>query len=440
MRKALWLMAGVAVQGLAIPAVAQTAADPAAEAQTADDSEANEVEAIVVTGSRIDRAGFTAPTPTVVVTAATLENRAAVNVADVINEIPSFRRTQSPESGGIGNPGTNNIDLRGLTPVRTLVLLDRMRLPAVNLPGAVIAGATDLNVIPSALIGSVDVVSGGASAAYGSDAIAGVVNLKLNTRLQGFKFNVQGGQTKYSDAEDYFVSAAFGTQFADGRGRFIMGGEMSMNEGTALFNDRSPWGLRNVSTVSFGAGRPAGLPANLVAENVLFGTLTPGGLITPTAASNPAGLRNLQFVIGANGQPTTAPFNAGLYQGQIGTNMVCGSNVLPYQVLRAETTRYNLAGNLEFDFSDNVTAWARGIYAVSAAENISAQIRAATGGTTGFLSLSRNNPYLQAALTPAQLALIPANGSLTIGYLGNDFGPPRIRNESSLYSLAGGLK
>lgn len=440
MRKALWLLAGVAAQGLAIPAVAQTTTEPADEAQTADDGEASEVEAIVVTGSRIDRAGFTAPTPTVVVTAANLENRAAVNVADVINEIPSFRRTQSPESGGIGNPGTNNIDLRGLTPVRTLVLLDRMRLPAVNLPGAVIAGATDLNVIPSALIGSVDVVSGGASAAYGSDAIAGVVNLQLNTRLQGFKFNVQGGQTKYSDAEDYFASAAFGTQFADGRGRFIMGGEVSVNEGTALFNDRRPWGLRNVSTVSFGAGRPAGLPANLVAEPVLFGTLTPGGLITPTAASNPAGLRNLQFVIGANGQPTTAPFNAGLYQGQIGTNMVGGSNVLPYQVLRAETTRYNLAGNLEFDFSDNVTAWARGIYAVSEAENISAQIRAATGGTTGFLSLSRNNPYLQAALTPAQLALIPANGSLTIGYLGNDFGPPRIKNESSLYSLAGGLK
>lgn len=240
MRKALWLLTGVAAQGLAIPAVAQTSVAPADEAQAASDGEANEVEAIVVTGSRIDRAGFTAPTPTVVVTAANLENRAAVNVADVINEIPSFRRTQSPESGGIGNPGTNNIDLRGLTPVRTLVLLDRMRLPAVNLPGAVIAGATDLNVIPSALIGSVDVVSGGASAAYGSDAIAGVVNLKLNTRLQGFKFNVQGGQTKYSDAEDYFASAAFGTQFADGRGRFIMGGEMSMNEGTALFNDRRP--------------------------------------------------------------------------------------------------------------------------------------------------------------------------------------------------------
>ena len=440
MRKALWLLASVGAQGLAIPAVAQTAEQPADQAQSADQGDSGEAQAIVVTGSRIDRAGFTAPTPTVVVTAATLENRAAVNVADVINEIPSFRRTQSPESGGIGNPGGNNIDLRGLTPVRTLVLLDRMRLPPVNQPGSTVAGATDLNVIPTALIGSIDVVSGGASAAYGSDAVAGVVNLKLNTGLEGFKFNIQGGQTRYSDAEDFFVSAAFGTKFADGRGRFILGGEVSINDGTALFNDKRPWGLRNVSTVTFGAGRAAGLPANLVTDNVLFGTLTPGGLITPTAAGNPAGLRNLQFVIGPNGQPTTAPFNAGLYQGQIGTNMVGGTNVLPYQVLRAATQRYNLVGNLEFDFSDNVTAWVRGIYAETEAENISAQIRAATGGTTGFLSLSRNNPYLQAALTPAQLALIPANGSLTIGYLGNDFGPPRIKNEGRLYSFAGGLK
>lgn len=441
MRKASWLLGGVSLLFSVTPAIAQTA-DAAVDASPEADAaaEATETNAIVVTGSRIDRAGFVAPTPTVVVTAETFENRAAVNVADVINEIPSFRRTQAPESGGIGNPGGNNIDLRGLTPVRTLVLLDRMRLPAVNQPGSTVAGATDLNVIPAALIGRVDIVSGGASAAYGSDAVAGVVNLQLNTTLNGFKFNVQGGQTRYSDAEDYFVSAAWGTRFADGRGRFVIGGEFSRNEGTGLFNDKRPWGLRNVSTVSFGAGRPAGLPAALVTDNVLFGTLTPGGLITPTAAGNPAGLRNLQFVIGPNGAVTTAPFNAGLYQGQIGTNMVGGTNVLPYQVLRAATQRYNVTGHAEFDLTDSLTVWARGIYSKTEATNISAQIRAATGGTTGFLSLSRNNPYLQAALTPAQLALIPANGSLTIGYLGNDFGPPRIKNEGELYSLSGGFK
>ncbi|RYY43485.1 MAG: hypothetical protein EOP59_07885, partial [Sphingomonadales bacterium] len=163
---------------LAAPgAWAQQAPDsPSIESQDAEAQDAaGAADEIVVTGSRIERSGFVAPTPTVVIGAETLRDRATVNVADVLNEVPSFRRTQAPESGGIGNAGGNNVDLRGLTPTRTLVLLDRMRLPAVNLPGSTVAGATDLNLIPAALIGRVDVVTGGASAAYGSDAVAGVV-------------------------------------------------------------------------------------------------------------------------------------------------------------------------------------------------------------------------------------------------------------------------
>ena len=98
-----------------------------------------------------------------------------------------------------------------------------------------------------------------------------------------------------------------GTSFADGRGHFMIGGEYHFNNGTGLFNDRRDWGLRNVSTVNFGAGRAAGLPASLVTDNVLFGTLTPGGLITPTAASNPAALRNLQFVVADGCQQIYVP-------------------------------------------------------------------------------------------------------------------------------------
>lgn len=395
---------------------------------------------IVVTATRIERTGFVAPTPTVVVGAETLRDRAAVNVADVLNEIPSFRRTQAPESGGIGNTGGNNADLRGLTPTRTLVLLDRMRLPAVNLPGSTVAGATDLNLIPSALIARVDVVTGGASAAYGSDAIAGVVNLQLNTELTGIRGSVQSGVTDYGDAGDAFASLAGGTAFAGGRGHVVLAGEFNNNDGTGLFNDDRDWGRRNVGTVALGTARPAGLPANLVADNVLFGTLTTGGLITPTATSNPAALRNLQFVVGQNGAVSTAPFDAGLYQGLIGTSMVGGTNVFPYQVLRGKTRRYNFLGHAKYDLTDSVELWAQGLFSNVRTQNISAQIRAATGGTTSFLSLSRDNPYLQAALTPAQLALIPAGGSLTIGYLGNDFGPPIVRTYSRTYSVSGGLK
>lgn len=230
-----------------------------------------------------------------------------------------------------------------------------------------------------------------------------------------------------------------GLSFADGRGHIVIGGEYGDNEGTGLFNDRRGWGRRNVSSLTLPANRAPDLPANLIAENVGFGTLTTGGLIT-TAASNPAALRNLQFVPGPNGTVTTAPFTPGLYQGQAGTNMVGGSITPPYQVLRAATERYNLAAHADFEITDGLEIWARGLYSQVNTRNISAQIRAAAGGTTGFLSLSRNNPYLQAALTPDQLALIPANGSLQIGYLGNDFGPPVIDTDSETYSLAGGFR
>lgn len=439
MRTMSWMLAGAASVALVTPAMAQQIPAASVDAEDAEATADTQEDRIVVSGSRIDRAGFVAPSPTTVIGVQTLEDRAAVNVADVINEVPGFRRTQAPESGGIGNQGANNADLRGLGPVRTLVLLDRMRLPAVNFPGSTVAGATDLNLIPSAMISRIDVVTGGASAAYGSGAIAGVLNLQLNTTLEGLKGNIQYGETTYGDADDFFASLAGGLSFADGRGHIVVGGEYNTNAGTDLFNDERAWGRLNVAAVTLPTNRAAGLPANLIAENVGFGTLTTGGLIT-TATSNPAGLRNLQFVRGSDGLVTAVPFNAGLYQGQAGTNMVGGAITPPYQVLRAQTERYNLAANAQFEISDALEIWARGLYSKVNTTNISAQIRAATGGTTGFLSLSRNNPYLQAALTPAQLALIPANGSLQIGYLGNDFGPPQIYTDSETYSIAGGFR
>lgn len=460
MRYASWLLTSAGVFSLAGTATAQTVAPSAAVPDaTADAGQApagpagpvvklaqdgtnaptdDDAGEIVVTASRIDRAGFTAPTPTTVVGTATLEQRAAVNVADVLNEVPSFRRSAAPEGGGIANSGANNVDLRGLTPIRTLVLLDRMRLPGVTIPGQTIAGVPDLNIIPSALLSKVDVVTGGASAAYGSDAVAGVVNLQINTRLNGVKGTLQYGQTRYGDAKDAFGAVAAGTAFDGERGHFVLGFEYNRNTGTDLFNTEREWGRRNASLVPVSGTRPAGVPANLVADNVLFGTLTTGGLITPTVSSNPAALRNLQFVAGPNGV-TTAPFAAGQYQGQIGTSMIGGANVDPYQVLRPRTRRLSLLANITYDLGSDIEAWVQPLYSDVEANNIGAQIRAATGGTGSFLNFRRDNYYLGQALTAAQLALVPTSG-LSIGYLGNDFGPPRIDIRNQTARIAGGLR
>ncbi|WP_066680027.1 TonB-dependent receptor domain-containing protein [Caulobacter sp. CCH9-E1] len=238
----------------------------AAFAQAAQAPQATEdtsVAEIVVTGSRIDRAGFQAPTPTVRVTAEDLAVGARPNVAAALNDLPQFRATTSPQTTGT-NTGAGNapVDLRGLGINRTLVLLDGRRF----------SGENDLNMIPSVMLKGVDVVTGGASAAWGSGAVAGVVNLSIDRAFTGFKFGIEGGESSYDDAKQIRVEGAAGTTFAGGRGHFVIGGEYLDNDGVIPKSSRPNIG--RWATVSNGAGR------FILAPDVGFSNAAPGGLIT----------------------------------------------------------------------------------------------------------------------------------------------------------------
>lgn len=180
------------------------------------------IDEIVVTASRIDRAGFTAPTPTVRLTAEDLSVGARLNVAAALNDMPQFRATQSAQTtstntGAGGAPG----DLRGLGVSRTLVLIDGRRVSSEN----------DLNSIPTVLIKGVDVVTGGASAAWGSGAVAGVVNVSLDRKFEGGKLGAEYGVSSYDDAEQVRFEGAYGRSVLDGRGHVVIGGEYLDNEG-----------------------------------------------------------------------------------------------------------------------------------------------------------------------------------------------------------------
>jgi iron complex outermembrane receptor protein len=199
-------------------------AEPAA-ADTEDDT-------IVVTGSRIVRNGFNAPTPVTIVDSELINNLGQVSVADTLRLIPQNSNFQSDASAGItagGNVGSSFANLRGLNPffgTRTLTLVNSRRfIPTSD------GGAVDLNVIPSAMIQRVETVTGGASAAYGSDAIAGVVNILLDTKFQGVKAQADFGQTSRGDGKSYHGSLTFGTGFAGGRGHIVVGGEYQDNKG-----------------------------------------------------------------------------------------------------------------------------------------------------------------------------------------------------------------
>ena len=229
------------VLAAAIPAAAQTATpvdaqtqvpgtDPAAPvgsdtttgavAQTVA-PEANAGSDIVVTGSRIARPTLNSPIPVTTVTQADLTRTGAVVIGDVLNDLPSLRSTYSQANSTqfIGTAGINLLDLRGLGPSRTLVLVNGRR----HITGSTGEFLVDTNTIPTDLIDRVDIVTGGSSAVYGSDAMAGVVNFVLKRNFDGVSLNAQSGIADGGNRGTYRLSGTFGTNFAEGRGNIALG-------------------------------------------------------------------------------------------------------------------------------------------------------------------------------------------------------------------------
>jgi iron complex outermembrane receptor protein len=185
---------------------------------------------VVVSGSRIAARGFTQPTPTSSLNAADLAKTAQPNLFDAIVELPALQgstgRATSVGSTSSGIQGLSSFSLRGLGPIRTLTLLDGQRVVPAN-----VTGVTDVSQFPQLLVKRVDVVTGGASASYGSDAVGGVVNFVTDKRFKGFKANVEGGQTTYGDDRGGTIQAAWGGAFLDDRLHVQVSGEFGRQGG-----------------------------------------------------------------------------------------------------------------------------------------------------------------------------------------------------------------
>lgn len=189
------------------------------------------VREIVVTGTRVVRGGYDAPTPTTVLVEELIEGKAPVTTIDALVTLPVFRNSSTPGNAGVaqaGPSGQSFVNLRGLGVTRTLVLLDGQRfVPSTSI------GTVDIGVIPTALVRRVDIVTGGASAAYGSDAVAGVVNFVLDNRLTGVKGAIEGGSSQYGDNRTFRAELSAGTDFAD-RGHFVISAEYVRASGVPL--------------------------------------------------------------------------------------------------------------------------------------------------------------------------------------------------------------
>jgi iron complex outermembrane receptor protein len=199
-----------------------------------------ELEEVQITGSRITRRDQVANSPLVTVEAEQLEQRAGLNVESYLNQLPNFNPAATPvttqgdvQITPVNSVGISSISLRGFGPNRNLVLVDGRRLVPANA-----LMVTDVSAIPSALIQSVETISGGASAVYGADAIGGVTNFILKRNFQGFEVDAQTNMAEAGDGEEMRAYALLGTNFAEGRGNATFGLE-TYNRKAAYERNRS---------------------------------------------------------------------------------------------------------------------------------------------------------------------------------------------------------
>jgi outer membrane receptor protein involved in Fe transport len=263
--------------------------DPQAAAATSDDKDTGNNE-IVITGSRITNPNLQSITPITTVSAEELKQTGNISVGDALNNLPALQSTfsQANSTRFLGTSGLNLLDLRGLGTQRTLVLVNgRRHVGADILSNAV---SPDVNTFPTDLIERVDVVTGGDSAIYGSDALAGVVNFVLKDHYEGLQFRGQGNISQWGDAGAYYASILAGKNFAGGRGNLAIDLEYA-RQNSLYASDRDYLshtdGFVTVDTDLAGVGGTTGNntlnsdgnPDAVFFRDIRVGTFSSGGLV-----------------------------------------------------------------------------------------------------------------------------------------------------------------
>ena len=397
---------------MASAAFAQQAAAPAA------------IEEVVVTGSRVVTNGNKMPTP---VTVVALEQLQAANpgpIAQALAELPAL--LASPNQGGQGPGAQAVINLRGIYQGRTLTLLDGHRQPNTG------ASGVDTNLIPSMLLKRIDIVTGGASAVYGSDAVTGVVNFVMDNNFNGVKLSASSGISTFGDDPTFDAGIALGQSFMGGRGHVEASYQHFSDPGIADRFDRA-WGrgLYSMQGAVPGSTAGAGSVQNpwLLYSNSRFATSNFGGVI------NTGPLANLTFL--QNGVAT--PFNHGTPTGSGGAQIGGDGGYFTTTAAFGQQYMDQGFGRLDYDFTDTIKGYVEfaSTTVLNVASNSNVQLSAK--------AIGNNNAYLRGITLPTGIAN-PYNAAVTTSFNFSEvfneldaFPAPQSQNRGTSNTVLAGL-
>ena len=376
------LLAGTAL--VAASGLMASAAQAAAEAD-------NTVQAVVVTGSLISSKNYVAASPIVTTSIEAIQQSGAVNVEDVLNQAPQFTPSGTAANGGQGTGGHATVNLHGLGSNRNLVLLDGRRLPPAD-----IAGNIDINLIPESILSGVDVITGGASAVYGSDAMSGVVNFITVKKFEGVRADVQYGNSTKGDYAQFTSNVAFGTSFADGRGNLIASVGYTKDDGLA----GSARSFFNLVTPSSYIGQGTFVPSatNLPTQAAVSSLFTGYGITSTVARTLNLGFNNDGTLF-----PQTGAIN---YKGPTsGGYAIIGGNVRmpvgPQTIIENPLDRTSLYSKFDYELTPHITAYGQVLYVDSTVTTSSGKSLTQLQSLT---TIPVTNPFI-----PADLATLLAS-------------------------------
>ncbi|HTV78807.1 MAG TPA: TonB-dependent receptor [Steroidobacteraceae bacterium] len=443
----------VGISGGCAVAVAQDAGTQAGSSSSDNGGKNEPLSEVVVTGSRVARSTFTTPNPVTVLDSTDIQNLGLTNVGEVLGELPQNSNFFAANNVGLGNfnVGAQLANLRGLNPffgTRTLTLVDTERV----VPTAT-GGGVDITLIPSMLVQRTEVVTGGASAVYGSDAVAGVVNIILDKKFDGFKFQADYGQTSHHDGGDPHFSLGYGKDLFDGRVHVLFGAEYENSEDIGICSQVRDWCKSQEGMYTNTGYLTNGQPHYIIGPNATLANQSLTGVLTPCSVPAPVCIPiGPQYNFNTAGTAAT-PFSPGAYADGAGVfgfsegAGVTGVGAYDGTTLKPSVKRWTTLGDVDFKINDSLSTFFQVSYARSFAVNPVANgaigplaLEVAPGTFVGLSSqIEPGNAYLPAQFQPGGANALPANGAL-LGFNMNAIDPARNQTNNDTVRITGGLK